>query len=213
MDLQSEGSYVGYNPGSSGVLTVAGEGSTYTNAGFFIVGNSGPAQLSVTNGGAVSSSSGTLQNGGGSTATAVVSGAGSTLSAGTFLGVGVSPGSVGMLTITDGGRPTSGSGTYLAFNGASGGLPPSAGTIVVSNGGLLTSPLLVIGSSRTADLQIKSNGTVTISGKTIVGAIARTSSLEISGPGASGATSVFATPRELPLTAGLALRESRYGSL
>ncbi|MGF6640529.1 hypothetical protein [Paraburkholderia sp. MM6662-R1] len=116
-------SYVGYNPGSSGVLTVADEGSMYTNAGFFIIGNSGPAQLSVTNGGAVSSSSGT------------------------------------------------------------------------------------------ADLQIKSNGTVTISGKTIVGAIAGTSSPEISSPGASGATSVFATPGELPLTAGLALSESRYGSL
>ncbi|MBB5460452.1 hypothetical protein HDG33_004117 [Paraburkholderia sp. Cpub6] len=187
----------------------------YTNAGFFIVGNSGPAQLSVTNGGTVSSSSGTLQIGAGSTATAVGSGAGSTVSAGTFLGVGVgvSPGSVGMLTITDGGRATSGIGTYLAFNGASGGLPPSAGTIVVSNGGLLTSPLLVIGSSGTADLQIKSNGTVTISGKTIVGAIAGTSSLEISGPGASGARSVSATPGELPLTAGLALSDSRYGSL
>ncbi|MBB5500897.1 hypothetical protein HDG37_005123 [Paraburkholderia sp. MM5384-R2] len=77
-----------------------------------------------------------------------------------------------MLTITDGVRATSGSGTYLAFDGASGGLPPSAGTIVVSNGGLLTSPLLVIGSSGAADLPIKSNGTVTISGKTIVGAIA-----------------------------------------
>ncbi|WP_429292538.1 hypothetical protein [Paraburkholderia sp. CI3] len=36
--MQSEGSYVGYNPGSSGVLTVAGEGSTYTNAGFFLLG-------------------------------------------------------------------------------------------------------------------------------------------------------------------------------
>jgi outer membrane autotransporter protein len=178
-------SYVGYNPGSSGVLTVDGNGSSYTNTGFFVVGNGGPAQLNVTHGGAVSSPGGTLQIGGSATATALVSGAGSTLSAGTFLGVGVTDGSVGTLTITDGGMATSGSGTYLAFSGASNGLPASRGTVVVSNGGLLTSPLLVVGTSGTADMQIQSNGTVTISGKTIVGAFEGTSSLEVSGPGAT----------------------------
>jgi outer membrane autotransporter protein len=177
--------YVGYLQGSSGVLTVDGNGSSYTNAGFFVVGNGGPAQLNVTNGGAVSSSTGTLQIGGGSTATALVSGAGSRLSAGTFLGVGVTDGSVGTLTITDGGMATSGSGTYLAFSGASNGLPASQGTVVVSNGGLLTSPLLVVGTSGTADMQIQSNGTVTISGKTIVGAFEGTSSMEVSGSGAT----------------------------
>jgi outer membrane autotransporter protein len=177
--------YVGYNPGSSGVLTVDGNGSTYTNTGFFVVGNSGPAQLNVTHGGAVSSPGGTLQIGGGATATALVSGAGSTLSAGTFLGVGVTDGSVGTLTITDGGMATSGSGTYLAFSGASNGLPASNGTVVVSNGGSLTSPLLVVGTSGKADMQIQSNGTVTISGTTIVGAFEGTSSMEVSGPGAT----------------------------
>jgi outer membrane autotransporter protein len=183
--LSLDQTYVGYNSGSSGVLTVEGQGSTYTNMGFFIVGNAGPAQLNVTAGGAVSSPGGTLQIGGGSTATALVSGTNSSLSAGTFLGVGVTAGSVGTLTITDGGMATSGSGTYLAFGGASGGLPASTGTIVVSNGGLLTSPLLVVGSSGNGDLQIQANGTVTISGKTIVGAIGGTSSIEVSGSGAT----------------------------
>jgi outer membrane autotransporter protein len=178
-------SYVGYLPGSSGVLTVEGPGSTYTNMGFFIVGNSGPGQLNVTAGGAVSSPGGTLQIGGGSTATALVSGTNSSLSAGTFLGVGVTAGSVGTLTITDGGMATSGSGTYLAFGGASGGLPASTGTIVVSNGGLLTSPLLVVGSSGNGDLQVQANGTVTISGKTIGGAIGGTGSIAVSGSGAT----------------------------
>lgn len=172
-------SYVGYNAGSNGVLTVEGPGSSYTNAGFFIVGNGGSGQLNVLNGGSVSSTSGTLQIGGGSVGTALVSGAGSTLSAGTFLGVGVSPGSLGNLTITNGGAATSGSGTYLAFNAG------SVGTLSVSNGGLLTSPLLVVGQSGTADLQIQSNGTVTISGKTIVGAIAGTSTVEVQGAGAA----------------------------
>ncbi|MBB5510050.1 outer membrane autotransporter protein [Paraburkholderia sp. JPY681] len=177
-------SFVGYNSGSSGVLTVDGHGSRYTNTGFFVVGNGGPAQLNVTNGGAVSSPGGTLQIGGSSTATALVSGTNSSLSAGTFLGVGVSPGSAGTLTITDGGMATSGSGTYLTFNGASGSVPASTGTITVSNGGLLTSPLLVVGTRGPADLNIQSNGTVTISGPTIVGAVAGTSSLAVSGPGA-----------------------------
>ncbi len=178
-------SYVGYNSGSSGVLTVDGHGSQYTNTGFFVLGNGGPAQLNVTNGGAVSSPGGTLQIGGSSTATALVSGTNSSLSAGTFLGVGVSPGSVGTLTITDGGMATSGSGTYLTFNGASGSVPASTGTITVSNGGLLTSPLLVVGTRGPADLDIQSNGAVTISGRTIVGAVAGSSSLEVSGPGAT----------------------------
>ncbi|EEA04642.1 hypothetical protein BH160DRAFT_0174 [Burkholderia sp. H160] len=178
-------SYVGYNSGSSGVLTVDGHGSQYTNTGFFVVGNGGPAQLNVTNGGAVSSPGATLQIGGGSTATALVSGTNSSLTAGTYLGVGVSSGSAGTLTITDGGMATSGRGTYLAFDGASGSVPASTGTITVSNGGLLTSPLLVIGTSGPADLHIESNGAVSISGRTIVGADAGTSSLEVSGPGAS----------------------------
>jgi T5SS/PEP-CTERM-associated repeat protein len=171
-------SYVGYNAGSNGVLTVDGQGSTYTNMGFFVVGNGGTAQLNVTNGGVVSSAAGTLQIGGNNTATALVSGAGSLVSAGTFLGVGVA--SVGsVLTITDGGMATSGSGTYLAFN------PGANGTISVSNGGTLTSPLLVVGSSGTGDLQVLSNGTVTISGKAIVGAVAGTSTVEVSGAGAT----------------------------
>ncbi len=171
--------YVGYNPGSSGVLTVEGQGSSYTNTGFFLVGNSGPGQLNVLNGGGVSSPGGTLQIGANSTGTALVSGTGSSLSAGTFLGVGVSSGSVGDLTITDGGMATSGSGTYLAFN------PGSTGTISVSNGGLLTSPLLVVGSSGTGNLQVQSNGIVTISGNAIVGAVAGTSSVEVRGAGAT----------------------------
>jgi outer membrane autotransporter protein len=172
-------SYVGYNAGSSGLLTVEGQGSSYTNMGFFLVGNGGTGQLNVLNGGEVSSPGGTLQIGANNTGTALVSGPGSSLSAGTFLGVGVNPGSAGDLTITNGGMATSGSGTYLAFNSG------STGTISVSNGGLLTSPLLVVGSSGTGNLQVQSNGAVSISGPAIVGAVAGTSSVEVSGAAAT----------------------------
>ncbi len=172
--------FVGTNAGSSGVLTVEGQGSSYTNNGsMMVVGNNGTGQLNVLDGGAVSTTAATLQIGGGNTGTALVSGAGSNLSAATFLGVGVNAGSVGRLTITAGGLATSGSGTYLALNSGSG------GTISVSNGGSLTSPLLVVGSAGTGDLQVQSNGTVTISGTTIVGSNAGTSSVEVSGAGAA----------------------------
>ena len=176
--------YVGTNPGSSGTLTVDGPGSRYATAGFIYVGNSGGAQLNVTNGGAVSSQD-TVQIGATSSAQAVVSGAGSSLSATGFLGVGVLPSADGVLTITDGGMATSARGTYLAFNAAFGASPASTGTVVVSNGGLLTSPFLVVGTRGPGTLQIQSNGTVTISGKTIVGSIADTGSVGIGGPGAT----------------------------
>jgi outer membrane autotransporter protein len=171
--------FIGANPGSSGSLTVTGQGSAYTS-GFFLVGDQGPGQLTVTNGGVASATpTATLQIGANSSGTALVSGTGSLISAGTFLGVGVNPTGVGMLTITDGGMATSGSGTYLAFN------PGAIGTILVSNGGTLTSPQLVVGSSGTGDLQVQSNGTVAINGPAIVGAIAGKGSVEVSGPGAA----------------------------
>lgn len=172
--------FVGTNPGSSGVLTVEGQGSTYTNNGsMMIVGNNGAGQLNVLDGGAVSTTAATLQIGGSNTGTALVSGSNSRLSAATTLGVGVTAGSVGNLTVTDGGAATSGTGTYLAFGSG------SIGTISVSNGGLLTSPLLVVGNSGTGDLQVQSHGTVAINGTAIVGAFAGASSVEVAGAGAS----------------------------
>lgn len=176
--------YIGYNVGGNGALTVDGQGSRYSAAGFIYVGNSGGAQLNVTNGGAVSSSD-TVQIGASSSAQALVSGAGSSLSATGYLGVGVLPGANGVLTITDGGLVTSARGTYLAFNAAFDSSPASSGTIVVSNNGLLTSPFLVVGTRGPGDLQVQSNGTVTISGKTIAGAIQGTGSIEVSGSGAA----------------------------
>ena len=72
--------FVGTNPGSSGVLTVEGQGSTYTNNGsMMIVGNSGTGQLNVLDGGAVSTTAATLQIGGSNTGTALVSGSNSRL--------------------------------------------------------------------------------------------------------------------------------------
>jgi T5SS/PEP-CTERM-associated repeat protein len=56
--------FVGTNAGSSGVLTVEGQGSRYTNNGsMMVVGNGGPGQLNVLDGGAVAVTATTLQIG------------------------------------------------------------------------------------------------------------------------------------------------------
>jgi outer membrane autotransporter protein len=180
--------FVGANAGSSGVLTVDGQGSSYTS-GFFLVGNGGPGQLTVTNGGVASSTpSATLQIGANNIGAALVSGTGSRLSAGTSLAVGVNPGSVGTLTINDGGTATSGTGTFLAFNagstgtlniGASAGNPPAApGTLNAStvtfgagtgdivfnhtdrSGNYVFAPVITGGSATTSAVDVFSGTTV-----------------------------------------------------
>ena len=46
--------YIGYYSGSSGMVTVDGAGSTWTNSGDLYVGNHGSGTLSISNGGSVS---------------------------------------------------------------------------------------------------------------------------------------------------------------
>ena len=173
--------HVGDFAGSSGVLTVDGPGASFSSgAGSHLlsIGFDGTGQLNVTNGATVHAA-GMQVGGGGGVGTALVSGAGSSVSADLFLGVGVNAGGVGTLTITDGGAVTSDLGTYLALSRG------STGNIALSNGGSLTSPLLAVGIGGTADLQIHSNSTATINGPTIVGALAGSGSIEVTGTGAS----------------------------
>ena len=47
------GAYIGYQSGSTGVATVDGVGSTWTNNGSLYVGNSGTGTLNIAAGGAV----------------------------------------------------------------------------------------------------------------------------------------------------------------
>ena len=176
--------YLGYNPGSVGTLTVDGPGSSYTGAagaepGVFIVGNQGEGHLIVTNGGSVGNVGMTLQIGGSSVGTALVSGAGSNIFSGTYFGVGVSAGGDGALTITDGATASAPLGTYMAWDNN------TTASIVVSGTGSLTSGALVVGAYGTADLQVQANSSATITGPTIVGAVEGSGSVEVTGVGAS----------------------------
>ncbi len=74
--------HIGYNAGSSGLVTVNGTGSTWTNGSSLYVGDYGTGNLSITNGGSVTNSSFYSVNfigyNSGSSGTVTVDGAGST---------------------------------------------------------------------------------------------------------------------------------------
>jgi T5SS/PEP-CTERM-associated repeat protein len=117
--------YIGYVPGSTGVVTVDGAGSTWTNSGDLYVGNGGNGTLSITGGGAVTVESVSV-NGtsllaidvGSSSLLAVGGGTGSIYNYGAIrilAGAGVPANTTKYSPISAG--TWSGSGTYQALGG------------------------------------------------------------------------------------------------
>ncbi|MCL2776711.1 MAG: hypothetical protein FWD73_01815 [Polyangiaceae bacterium] len=145
-------SYLGYLPGSSGILTVEGPGSTYTNGGFFIIGNEGTGELNILDGGVVASSQDGVNGtviGGGNTGSVLVSGAGSQFSVGAWLSLGVvQPAAAGVLTVTDEGAVDVVGGTFIT------GDPGASGTLNIGAAagdpaavpGTLTTPTITFGN-------------------------------------------------------------------
>ncbi len=109
-------SYLGYNSGSTGTVTVTGSGSggpsLLYSAGLY-VGNSGSGTLNITNGGYVSNAVGYVGYGSGSTGTVLVSGSGSTWNNGGNLFVGYD--GAGSVTQTGGTNSVAGI-LYLGYN-------------------------------------------------------------------------------------------------
>jgi T5SS/PEP-CTERM-associated repeat protein len=58
--ISSVGGYLGYCPGASGVATISGSGSQWTNSNCLYVGYSGSGTLNVASGSQVTSSYGYL---------------------------------------------------------------------------------------------------------------------------------------------------------
>jgi fibronectin-binding autotransporter adhesin len=123
-DLHSSEVYIAYDSGTTGLVTISGAGSTWTNsaefAGAFCVGVHGNGMLNIADGGAVSDSYGYVGASSGGTGTVTLSGIGSTWTNRADLYVGyVGTGSV---TQTGGsnsvagtlclGYDTTGNGTY-----------------------------------------------------------------------------------------------------
>ena len=121
-DNNSYQCYIGCNPGATGVVTVDGAGSNWSNlsgdsrggagAGL-IVGYYGSGTLSITNGGSVKSTYGnTIGYGSNSAGAVTVNGAGSIWTTGCDLNVGLD--GSGMLFITNGGSVSAAGATYVA---------------------------------------------------------------------------------------------------
>jgi T5SS/PEP-CTERM-associated repeat protein len=84
-DLLSNRSYLGYTEGSTGEVTVDGDGSTWTNRYYLVVGDHGSGTLNITNGGAVSVAETTwVADKGDSTGTIVFGTNGGTLTTGSL---------------------------------------------------------------------------------------------------------------------------------
>jgi T5SS/PEP-CTERM-associated repeat protein len=109
-------SYIGYNSGSTGLVTVDGTGSTW-NSGVLLVGGSGSGTLSVTNGGTLSGIA-YIGYGSGSTGVVTVDGTGSTWGSG---GINVGYAGGGTLSISSGGNVSSSDGCAIGdYSGSQG---------------------------------------------------------------------------------------------
>ena len=118
--------YVGYWPGSTGVVAVVGAASTWNNSQSLAVGLGGNGTLNITGGGAVSTSyTGSIGNSAGSTGVVTVAGTGSTW-INSYLDVG-NLGN-GTLNITGGGAVNSSYGGYIGYLAGSTGVVTVAGT-------------------------------------------------------------------------------------
>ena len=145
---ETSSSYIGYSPGSSGLVSVDGPGSTLTNEFDLYVGNSGSGTISITNGGSISS---TLHShrcniyigyGSGSKGVAAVDGAGSKWIGYGIFRVGWSGN--GMLSITNG-ASVNAAETWVGVNAGSTGMIDFG-----ENGGTLTTGALFASPSQLA---------------------------------------------------------------
>jgi len=151
-------------------------GPTATN---IFVGNGGTGTLSISNGGTVSDTIGYLGNGGGSSGTATVTGAGSSWANSGDFRVGNSGN--GVLSVQNGGQISNTQG-YIAVGSA------TSGTATVTGTGSIwtSSSFLAVGYGGTGALTINSGGSVNAAGSSIIGNLAgSTGTATVTGSGST----------------------------
>ncbi len=167
---------IGDSAGSSGMVTVTGSGSLWTNNGDLNVGNSGTGTLLISSGGGVSTEDAYIGENAGASGAVTVTGSGSTWKnvAGTglwigysgtgtmavngggavsdsFSFIGVDKGSNGMVTVSGSGSAWTDADEFeIGYSGA--------GTLAITNGGSVVDGYGVIGN------QAGSSGMVTVTG-------------------------------------------------
>lgn len=146
--------YIGNNSGSTGTVTVDGAGSSLTNANYLYVGNNGAGELSISNGGQVTSSGGGVIGVFG-TGKVTVDGTGSSWTSNGILYVGNY--GTGELIIRNGGTVSSPVGPiYVGINSG------STGTVTVDGTGSdwTSTGSITIGLAGTGTLSISNGGKV-----------------------------------------------------
>ncbi len=143
---------IGANAGSSGIVTIDGIGSKWTNTGILTIGDVGVGTLDVTNGGTVTSNQGFLGWLSSSSGTMTVDGAGSSWINTGYLNVGAN--GTAFLTISNGGKVEN----TLAAVGAGNG----SGTVTVAGAGStwINTGDLTIGQHKAGSLTISNGGNV-----------------------------------------------------
>jgi T5SS/PEP-CTERM-associated repeat protein/autotransporter-associated beta strand protein len=157
--------YIGYDSGATGMATVSGSGSVWTNSGGLYVGCRGGAILSIINGGTVSNTTGSVGYDSASSGFVTISGTGAKWTSSSYLRVGDS--GTGVITQTGGtnsvigtlylGYGFTGTGVYNLNGGtlAVGGLASGSGTAIFRFGG----GTLMANSAFTSSLPMSLTGT------------------------------------------------------
>jgi T5SS/PEP-CTERM-associated repeat protein len=154
--VSSHYGYVGYEPGSTGQVTVDGAGSAWTDMGALHVGAFGDGTLSITAGGAVDTDDSYIGSFAGSTGRATVDGAGSIWTYGTYsIDLVVGWHGAGTLDIS-GGATVSGQACHVGYE------PGSMGEVTVDGSGSTLDNLLGVAVGREGDgsLSIVGGGVV-----------------------------------------------------
>ena len=156
--VTSGSGYLGYNSGSTGVATVKGTGSTWTNSNGLSVGCYGGGTLSIASGGSVNGF-GYIGVNSGSTGVVTVDGTGSTWTNNTSRTIQVGYNGGGTLSILNGGRVISWGGSSIGSTGM---------VMVDGTGSTWTNrSSLSVGSTGGGTLSITGGGTVTATSVTL----------------------------------------------
>jgi fibronectin-binding autotransporter adhesin len=150
--VTSNSGYLGYHSGSTGLATVNGTGSKWTNSNHLNVGYSGSGTLIIKNGGTVNGG-GHIGYNSGSTGKVTVDGSGSTWTSSYNLYVGYS--GSGTLNISNGGSVNNNYSSYLGYSSG------STGTVTVDGANsMLTNSTIYVGNSGSGTLNISNGGSV-----------------------------------------------------
>ena len=159
--VNCQGTSIGFMEGATGVVTVSGSGSTWTQqqsggsyTGLYVVGNYGSGELVITNGGTVNNQSCKIADNLGSTGIVTVNGHGSTWNNNIRLEVGCY--GTGTLNITNGGTVNSPAGSIAYWN-------EGVGSVTVSGiGSKWATTSLKVGLSGAGELHIVDGGLVSV---------------------------------------------------